>query len=40
MTDNRQLVTGNFNERSSMASFNKVVLVGNLTRDPQLRYLP
>ena len=23
-----------------MASFNKVVLVGNLTRDPQLRYLP
>jgi len=23
-----------------MASFNKVILVGNLTRDPQLRYLP
>jgi single-strand DNA-binding protein len=23
-----------------MANFNKVVLVGNLTRDPQLRYLP
>lgn len=23
-----------------MASFNKVVLVGNLTRDPQLRYTP
>jgi single-strand DNA-binding protein len=23
-----------------MASFNKIILVGNLTRDPQLRYLP
>ena len=23
-----------------MASFNKVLLMGNLTRDPQLRYLP
>lgn len=23
-----------------MASFNKVILVGNLTRDPQLKYLP
>ena len=23
-----------------MASFNKVVLVGNLTRDPELRYTP
>ena len=23
-----------------MASFNRVVLVGNLTRDPQLKYLP
>ncbi len=23
-----------------MASFNKVVLIGNLTRDPELRYLP
>src|SRR5690606_9783050 len=23
-----------------MASFNRVVLLGNLTRDPQLRYLP
>src|SRR5215207_4195403 len=23
-----------------MANFNKVILVGNLTRDPQLRYLP
>jgi single-strand DNA-binding protein len=23
-----------------MASFNKVILMGNLTRDPQLRYLP
>jgi len=23
-----------------MASYNKVILVGNLTRDPQLRYLP
>ncbi|MGH7177800.1 MAG: single-stranded DNA-binding protein [Tepidisphaeraceae bacterium] len=23
-----------------MASFNKVILLGNLTRDPQLRYLP
>lgn len=23
-----------------MASFNKVILVGNLTRDPQLRYTP
>lgn len=23
-----------------MASFNKVILVGNLTRDPELRYLP
>lgn len=23
-----------------MASFNKVVLVGNLTRDPELRYIP
>jgi single-strand DNA-binding protein len=23
-----------------MASFNRVVLVGNLTRDPELRYLP
>ena len=23
-----------------MASYNKVILMGNLTRDPQLRYLP
>ncbi len=23
-----------------MANFNKVVLLGNLTRDPQLKYLP
>ena len=23
-----------------MASFNKVILIGNLTRDPQLKYLP
>src|SRR6476619_6339979 len=23
-----------------MASFNKVILMGNLTRDPQLKYLP
>lgn len=23
-----------------MASFNKVILMGNMTRDPQLRYLP
>ena len=23
-----------------MASFNKVMLMGNLTRDPQLKYLP
>lgn len=23
-----------------MASFNKVILMGNLTRDPELRYLP
>src|SRR5688572_24900871 len=23
-----------------MASFNKVILMGNLTRDPQMRYLP
>ena len=23
-----------------MANFNKVILVGNLTRDPQLSYLP
>src|SRR4051794_36674791 len=23
-----------------MASFNKVILLGNLTRDPQMRYLP
>jgi single-strand DNA-binding protein len=23
-----------------MANFNKVILIGNLTRDPQLRYLP
>jgi len=23
-----------------MASFNKVILVGNLTRDPELRYIP
>ena len=26
--------------RSRMASYNKVILVGNLTRDPQLKYLP
>src|SRR5260370_35747695 len=24
----------------SMANFNKVILVGNLTRDPELRYTP
>ena len=23
-----------------MASFNKVILMGNLTRDPQVRYTP
>jgi single-strand DNA-binding protein len=23
-----------------MASFNKVLLIGNLTRDPELRYVP
>ena len=23
-----------------MSSYNKVILAGNLTRDPQLRYLP
>ncbi|MGD0260898.1 MAG: single-stranded DNA-binding protein, partial [Verrucomicrobiota bacterium] len=23
-----------------MASFNKVILAGNLTRDPELRYTP
>src|SRR5204863_5187719 len=23
-----------------MANFNKIILVGNLTRDPQLKYLP
>jgi single-strand DNA-binding protein len=23
-----------------MASFNKVILIGNLTRDPELRYTP
>jgi single-strand DNA-binding protein len=23
-----------------MASFNKVILMGNLTRDPELRYTP
>ena len=23
-----------------MASYNRVVLVGNLTRDPELRYIP
>src|SRR3954462_7747841 len=27
-------------EVGSMANYNKVILVGNLTRDPQLRYLP
>ena len=23
-----------------MANYNKIILVGNLTRDPQLKYLP
>ena len=23
-----------------MASYNRVILVGNLTRDPELRYIP
>jgi single-strand DNA-binding protein len=27
-------------QKGNMASFNKVVLVGNLTRDPELRYTP
>jgi single-strand DNA-binding protein len=27
-------------EDGSMANFNKVILMGNLTRDPQLKYLP
>ena len=27
-------------KESEMASFNKVILLGNLTRDPQLSYLP
>ena len=27
-------------ERLAMASYNRVILVGNLTRDPELRYLP
>jgi single-strand DNA-binding protein len=27
-------------KRNSMASFNRVILVGNLTRDPELRYTP
>ena len=26
--------------RTTMASFNRVLLIGNLTRDPELRYLP
>src|SRR5206468_6828023 len=26
--------------QKSMASFNKVILVGNLTRDPEVRYTP
>lgn len=26
--------------RKSMASFNKVLLIGNLTKDPELRYTP
>src|SRR5678816_4951609 len=28
------------NQGGSMASFNKVILAGNLTRDPELRYTP
>jgi len=28
------------NKENEMASFNKVILLGNLTRDPQLSYLP
>src|SRR5688572_28120071 len=28
------------NAEAAMASFNKVILVGNLTRDPELRYTP
>jgi single-strand DNA-binding protein len=27
-------------EASAMASFNRVILIGNLTRDPELRYIP
>jgi len=29
-----------FQRRRDMANFNKVILAGNLTRDPQLSYLP
>jgi single-strand DNA-binding protein len=34
------VVCGGLKGRKIMANFNKVLLIGNLTRDPQLSYLP
>ena len=36
----QQAPTTNFNSGENMASVNKVILVGNLGRDPEMRYLP
>src|SRR5207249_7109864 len=36
----RWLKKGDFAIRANMASFNKVILLGNLTRDPEVRYTP
>ena len=32
-------VNGSEETETGMASYNKVLLIGNLTRDPELRYL-
>ena len=34
-----QVLAGLFERDIGMASFNKVILVGNVTRDPELRYI-
>lgn len=38
-TSSTAVKADSLNERHDMASFNKVVIAGNLTRDPELKYL-
>jgi single-strand DNA-binding protein len=38
--DNRSIAAANASSEQTMASVNKVIIVGNLGRDPEIRYMP